>query len=168
MPFSVEDLGRYRLILDTGPLLDFLFHRCIREYRFVNLARHLHVIRDLASADRFGRYLSYHSHVLVSDGVLLELERHRQSVNLELDPFWRVTRGELLTRGFEEAPLRFRALPEDDLYRFGLVDANLLQLACAPQARPAAIVTADWRLYQECLGRSIHPHTVQEILSVEF
>lgn len=170
MPPLIQELGRYRLIVDTGPLLDFLLHRCIQEYRLVHVGGYLSLIREPIGAIRFRTFLRRHTPVVISDGVLVELEHHRQKARVRLEAFWRVAREELLAIGIDEASIRWDELPQDDLYRFGPVDASLLRLASTPVSgkKPLAIVTGDRELHVRCGQRSIKSHWIDEVVSVEW
>ncbi len=167
MALTVADLLRYRPILDTGPLLDFLLHRFMVRYHWQRIPFHQWVILDSNAAERFGRILVRWKPIIVPTGILLELERHRQRNDLPLNQFWMMAREEIVSITYDEPSPRILDLPEVDLYRFGPVDATLLHIASRPESKPATIVTADGPLYQECLERSIRPLWIDEILSLE-
>lgn len=174
---SVEELNRYRLILDTGPLLDAVLHRCVVEYRWESVAPQLTMIKNRNDADRLWRFLRQHPQVVVFHGTYVEMEYRRRDIEirtarergtrLRASLFWDMARLELVKIRAVEEPIRLGELRGEDLDRFGFVDASLLRLAHPSGLRQAAILAGDDPLYRACRERSIKAYKIGDVLSIE-
>jgi hypothetical protein len=174
---SVEELNRYRLILDTGPLLDAVLNRCVVKYRWESVAPELRMIKNHSDADRLWRFLRQHPQVVIFHGTYVEMEYRRRAIEsrtprergtpLRASDFWDMVKLELDKIRVVEEAVRLGELRREDLDAFGFVDASLLQLAHPLGGRQAAVLTGDDPLYRACHHRSIKAYKVGDVLSIE-
>ncbi len=162
------ELRAEELILDTGPLFDFLLLRFSEETGRVGLENDLNYLKTDLDAQRFRGFVTGHQIVLTTPGVVAEIQRHqRRHLPGDQGRFWRLARGQFHELRIDEEAVRLGEMEEGDLSNQGPVDASLLQLARRRlgQYRRVAVLTADRPLWERCRNQQILACWIHEILA---
>lgn len=159
---------RDRFVLDTGPWLDHLG----REYsqKTGALARpQVHCLVSDAQGAAFRRFLLRNrGFLVVTPGVLTELEHHRQRCRWPMAEFWDTALAEFRRVEIEEG-----SVPVLDprgtslLQRVGPVDAGLVAVVedLGLQRQSARLVTIDGKLLKHCRQHAIPADDLWTVLT---
>lgn len=151
-------------IIDTGPLLDFLFIRCNEELGWKHLSGAIQFLKSHRQIKRFEDFLKTKKPILTTPGVIAEIQSGSRREKCDQPRFWRFARNELLNIGIQEDIIRLAEMIEGDVISFGPVDASLLKLLKEKLSHGGFLVTSDESLWRRCHESLLRVKWLQEII----
>lgn len=163
-----------RVILDTGPLLDFLLYRFWSEQgRPIDENRFACRKQFNVSPEQLSRFLGMRRGVIFVPGVFVEVGRLArdeigrsagQSRGASLPQFWRIAIRELQQMNAEERWVRFLSLDQALVEELGPTNAALIRCAQGTGEERVAILTHDHFLWGLCRSQDVSCMLTSEIL----
>ncbi len=164
MPKLAEDVRRELLILDTGPIWEFLLFRAVVEYSFQSLRPRLQYIRDKNSYDECSKFIATFQTRSTSASVVAELYQHiRQTEPGGHRRLWNLAYEEFRSMGMKEEAIHLLQMDLELVTRFGPVDVSLLELARSRQKDQPIILTVDSALCGECRKAGLRVIYIEEV-----
>ncbi|MEW6095620.1 MAG: hypothetical protein AB1567_03720 [bacterium] len=140
-----------KIIMDTGPLLDFLLASCFKTFPI----KHLQYIKNERQYKNLRDYIFSTESILLTPYVIAEMNYHvRKIKNKEIiSKFWRLALEFLSDDKFQEEIIKIIEINLQELLEWGITDASLIILG---EKTNLSILTGDSSLwgYYRAKGRS--------------
>lgn len=162
-----------KVILDTGPLLDYLLIKCFEVnkwgsvdsvLRYAKSPKDKKTLKDYFNNQPNGSFKS-------TPSVIVELNRFARDVD-NIKKFWEVSKPELIRLGVEEELVMLKDMPDEILFRFGPTDTSIVKLAKEIMGIGLLdyVLTGEKygrsnNLYDYCRKEKIHVKDVYQILN---
>lgn len=160
---------RQLLILDVGPIREFITYQVVILDRLEHLRRELQFFRDESAILKYDRFLGSFKRRMTSPSVVAQLEdwvRERRN-ELSRRILWKRISEEFKERAVVEEGVPLVEMDIDLLARFGAVDVSLLQLARRHAAEQPVILTVDDELTGYCAKRGARARHIVDVLSAD-
>ena len=96
-----KNSGKNLLLIDTFPLLEFLFYQCKERFNWCFLQKKIEILKNRKTVDQFGRFLRKYR-VYTTPHVITEIQGHQRNLKKEFkldrthhERFWRHSLDEL-------------------------------------------------------------------------
>ena len=169
MQQEVASLTLGKLIIDTGPLWDFLLMRCVRELGWQSVVSMLRANKQHTfNTDLYERkvtgFLSAHKPIYTTPGVIAEINGDANDFKGKKSTFWTLARNELLQLGIDDKFIKFAEIQSQRIIDLGYVDASLIEIAIKEYSYKCTILTDDDGLLKKCKSANIHTICTYEII----
>lgn len=156
--------GRGAVILDTGPVREFITYHAVYGFGFESLRPELKHLASVEAYENCGRFLTSFQKRITSASVVAELHYWiRDTDRTGQKRLWERAREEFENMGMEENLVRLLDMDLDLVARCGPTDVSLIEIARQHFSHKPVILTLDARLCSECWKASIGSSLLAEV-----
>jgi hypothetical protein len=157
---------RELLILDTGPIREFVTFQAVHISRFRNLSSELNYLRDSNAIQKYERFVRSFKRRITSASVVAELNYWIRD-NLGRRVLWQRIYDEFIERAIQEEVVPLLKMDVDVVDRLGPVDTSLMEIARQHSAEEPEILTTDNPLFRLCGDAQIAADHLRDVVTEE-
>lgn len=138
-----------KIIMDTGPLFDFLLAECWLTYFRTLPEKHLRYIKNERQYKNLRDYIFSTELIVITPYVIAEINYQVRKIirEEERDKFWKLTIEFLSDNKFQERIIKIIEINLQELSEWGITDASLISLG---EKISLPVFTGDYPLWGYC------------------